>query len=558
MQERDPGVRAHVLVSLAALATFARAVPYPLQLGWDDRRFLVDNPDVQHVSWQALRSIVGGVHFEAYHPFHLLSYWLDVPWFGARGPALHAVSLGLWVLATNLLLRVLADLGCRPFGALIGCLACALHPAQVEAVSWATGRKDVLAMIFACCCVLCHLRSGSVLDRYAWLTRLAYLMAVLSKTTALPLPAVLVLIDLALGRRDLRQAVLQQLPSLGLGAGVSAFVIGLWRAQQMIQDPGSASAGSWIGRVAATFGHQLATALWPGAVSPMYSTHAVASPSGWAVLSCSVLLLGAWLLVSVRATRLWLALGTFVLLMLPVCNAIPMYFPYQDRYLSLPLLGLALGLGAALDGLRARLRGFSLALGVSVVIALALRTAQYEGEWQSELRLWGHAVRAQPDAYYAFMKLGEVRRDRGAFDGAIRAYQQALQLEPLRKLGHAALFQAVALRDERVRKLLPSRAERYTREYYERLGDPEALRALGARLLEAGYLRAPELPAERALALQPFPDQALEHAAAAQFAQGRPGLALLYLRHMREPSRRPDLLRMAEHAREQMRAAPML
>jgi tetratricopeptide (TPR) repeat protein len=223
------------------------------------------------------------------------------------------------------------------------------------------------------------------------------------------------------------------------------------------------------------------------------------------------------------------------------------------------LLGLALGFAAALDLLHARVPGFAMALGASAVIALALRTVQYEGEWQSELRLWGHAVTAQPDAYYAFMKLGEVRRDRGELDGAIRAYQHALQLEPLRKLGHAALFQAVALRDERGRKLVPSRAELYAHEYYQRLSDAEGLRALGARLLEAGYARAPELPAERALNLQqPFPDEVLEHAAAAQFAQGRPGLALLYLRHMRQPSRRPDLLRLSEQARDQMRNSPVL
>ena len=136
-----PSLAAHALLSLATLATFARALPYPLQLNWDDGRFIVDNPDVHEVSLRALSSIFGAPHFQAYHPLHLLSYWLDVPWAGADAPVLHAVSLGLWLLGVNVLLRVFARLGLSVAAALIAALAFALHPVQVEAVSWATGAQ---------------------------------------------------------------------------------------------------------------------------------------------------------------------------------------------------------------------------------------------------------------------------------------------------------------------------------------------------------------------------------------------------------------------------------
>src|SRR6185295_14543285 len=92
-----PDGRAHAIVSLATVATFARAVPYPLQLTWDDARFISDNPDVQEISVRSLASIFGGPHFQAYHPLHLLSYWLDVPLAGVNATVIHAVSLALWV-----------------------------------------------------------------------------------------------------------------------------------------------------------------------------------------------------------------------------------------------------------------------------------------------------------------------------------------------------------------------------------------------------------------------------------------------------------------------------
>ena len=73
--ERRARWTARGIVAVAAAAVFARGVPGPLLI-WDDRRFLVDNIDVQEVSIESLSSIFGKVHFQAWHPLHLLAYWL--------------------------------------------------------------------------------------------------------------------------------------------------------------------------------------------------------------------------------------------------------------------------------------------------------------------------------------------------------------------------------------------------------------------------------------------------------------------------------------------------
>jgi tetratricopeptide (TPR) repeat protein len=551
------GRSAHASVSLATAMVFARALPYPLQANWDDGRFIIDNADAHEVSWRALSSIFGGTHFEAYHPLHLLSYWLDVPWAGANGLVLHAVSLALWVVAANLLLRVFGALGLLPGAAIVACLACVVHPVQVEAVSWATGRKDALALLFASACMLAHFSSERAFDRNAWLARGAYVLAALSKTTTLPLPLVLIAGDVLIRKRPLRQALLAQVPSLALGAGLSWIVVSIWRQQNMLRDTLTATA--LPARVAATVGHSLATALWPSATSPMYDVRAIGTAGAPAILACVSLLVAALLAWRAGARRVLFGLCAFVLLLLPVCNAIPMYFPYQDRYLSLPLVGLAFVLGAVVDSALAQGAGrIALLLGALAVLALGLRTAQYEGVWQSETRLWGHAASTQPNAYYAWTKLGEVRRKNGDLYGAIRAYQQLIRIDPLRKLGYAALFQAVALRDEALHGLAPSRAESYSQALYAALDDVEDLRTLAARLLRTGYVRAFEVPMGRLLALAPLPDDALEHAALAQFEQQRPLVCLFYLERMQKPTRKPLMQALAQSARELRGHAPVL
>ena len=170
-----------------------------------------------------------------------------------------------------------------------------------------------------------------------------------------------------------------------------------------------------------------------------------------------------------------------------------------------------------------------------LVAALALRTVQYEGAWQSEVSLWGHAASTQPKAFYAWMKLGQVRRERADLDGAIRAYERLVALEPTFKLGHSARFLAVAEKEERDRGITPSRAEAFAREFHGAVDDAQGLRTLSARLLTAGYWRTLELSLGRALDIEPYPDKVLESAAITQLEAGRISVARFYLGRMQEP-----------------------
>ena len=550
--------RVDALVAIATAAVFARALPYPLQTRWDDGRFVVDNAFVRTPSWAAWQAIWSGPQLEAYHPLHLLGYWLDVPWSGASPLVIHTVSLGLWIGAALLLVAAVRRLGLSPGAAAIAGLVCVLHPVQVEAVSWASGRKDVLALLFGSLALWLHLGSRHWLDPRAWSARTAYLAGALAKTTVLPLPALFFLADVLVRKQPARRALLAQLPSALAGVVLGALVLVIWREHEMVRPEGEQT-GALLPRMVATFGHQLGTALWPAGNAPMYSTQALASPpwSAWLLLALFTLLLALFWRAGrrgdVHAARMAFGLAAFALLLLPVSNAVPMVFPYQDRYLSLPLVGLGIAFGASWDALPRRAWRW---LAPLLVCAVALRCVQYQGEWQSELRLWSHAANTQPDAYYAWLKLGEVRRSEGQLEGSIAAYRRVVELDPARRTGYAALFLAAALRDEQRRGLAPTQAETYAARVYRALDDADKLRELAGRLLAAGYLRAAEVPLARSLALQPLDDRVLEHAAQTQFAAGRPTLALLYAHRMSSPTRLPDLRATIERAERALAHVP--
>ena len=515
--------RDDLVIALVSALVFGRGLFYGLMESWEDQRFLIDFEPVQSVSWDHLVTLVGGPHHDAYQPLHLLSYWIDVPLFGPWGPALHTVSLALWITAACLWRRVFMGLGLGRRAALAAALLYAIHPVQLEVVQWATGRKDVVASLFAAAATLAHLRSERFFDRYAVGAVVGFAAAALAKTVVLPLPLVWMAADLILDRRDRREAILGQLPALVIGAGLALLVFGYWQSAELVRPPLDGAGRATL--VSYSYAHHLAKALVPWGLSPMYPIHREA-PHAATVLV--VLLLAAAIVLTRPWPRLRLGLVVFTLGLVPVSNLVPLYFEVHDRYLSFPLLGLALAAGALVDGMRPR-RQVVLAL---VLVAYGGVTVAQLQAWKTDETLWAHAVDAQPDAFYAWIKLGEVRRDAGDYEGSLRAYERANEVEPSLALGLAGLFHTLVIADEAELGLSPSRADGLTARLVAVEADEVGLRRLAGTMVQAGYRRAALFPLGRALDLSPLDDLRLGQAALVQVSNGNRWLAAFYASRM--------------------------
>lgn len=554
------------IVALAALFVFGRALPFPLLRSWDDGRFLIDDELVTHPSLEALRAIWTEPHFEAYHPLHLMSYWLDVPWLGAVGWSVRATSLLLFVGVGFAMLAWLRALGIGRFAALLATIAFVVHPVQVELVVWGTGRKDVLAELFGLLAWTAHLRARSLWDRDAWIARALFLCACLSKTSAITLPLAMFATDLWLARRSLRDAALMQGPAVVLAAGLGAVTIAIWTGHEMIRPVEEAGATATL--VLGSLSHAMETFLLPARVSPMYAFVEDDPPSAL-FLALGVALVGStlWLAWRLRASVLGRMLGagvtSFLVLYAPVSNVIPTYYEFQDRHLSLPLLGIALALAALLDRDRVPDRAeikpsFGvLLLGLACILPLGLRTMQYETVWSSDARLWAHATSTHPRAYYAWIKLGEVRRDEQRFDGAIDAYDRAIQIRPNQRLAYAALLMVLARRDERDEALPASHGDELVAMYLRDVDDPDQLSSDAGDAALWGYRWAALMFLSRQLDLAPVSDERLEHAADVQLHLDHEWLARFYVGRMTHPPLMPRMRLFWAQERERLGMPPL-
>jgi O-antigen ligase len=84
---------------------------------------------------------------------------------------------------------------------------------HVESVAWITERKDVVYAFFYLSALISYVRFVQKEGKkYYWLTILFFMLSLFSKTTALTLPVVLLLIDFYLHRKIKTGIIVEKLP----------------------------------------------------------------------------------------------------------------------------------------------------------------------------------------------------------------------------------------------------------------------------------------------------------------------------------------------------------
>src|SRR5436190_15336426 len=143
-----------------------------LRLGFfavDDPQYVVDNPWIRGITFENLRHILTTPYFANYSPLHLFSYILDYVFAGPNAFAFH-LSSNLWggLVAGFVFLVALALTGSR-LVAIAAAVLFIVHPTHVEAITWISSRKDLVAAAFASPSLLAYLRyrqGGSAARRW--------------------------------------------------------------------------------------------------------------------------------------------------------------------------------------------------------------------------------------------------------------------------------------------------------------------------------------------------------------------------------------------------------
>lgn len=375
-------------------------------------------------------------------PVQLASLMTDSLLWGKNPAGYHFTSALLHACNAAMLFLLLVRLcgsetRSAVMAALAGAAIFAAHPVLTEPVAEVSSREDLLAGFFLLLALLLAFRRAQGLTA-VW-TYGGCLLAVLLSCGAKEVGAMAPFLILLCGFLFHRDEPLRRW--LWLSAGAFAVAGGFLAARFLLQPEESQiflQKPTYIGgSLLKVFELQpriwalsLRTIFWPFGLSADYVPQNVLGfhvAAGMALLVIFVAVLG---LASWRSRVAAFGALMFWICLAPVSNFIPIYRPVADRYLYLPLMGLA----AVLCGLfllaSRREALFRPLLGVAacVVIVLAGLSVQRQRVFANSLNLWTDAAKASPFSDTAANNLGYALLDKGDLQQALAMFQKALDL----------------------------------------------------------------------------------------------------------------------------------
>ncbi|NMF88463.1 tetratricopeptide repeat protein [Aromatoleum petrolei] len=331
----------------------------------------------------------------------------------------------------------------------------AVHPIQVQAVTYVVQRMTSMAALFMLVTLIAYVRARSAPRRWPWhgVAALSAIAACLSKETAYILPVLILLAEYTLCRKPgerIRSRVdlcILALPILATGYAVVDLTIlhGPLAAYVM---PGYASRDftpteRLLTQPRVIFFH-LGQMLLP--LPERFSIeHAFpTSTSLWKPWTTALAIGGIAIWI---AGGIWLSLRSrfpvagFLVLWVPATLAIessivPLEMVFEHR-MYLPSVGLAglaaLGLHRLAD---TRLRPAAITLAAVAILGFLASTLVRVPTWRTPVSLYEHAVRTAPDAPRAWTNLATAYEGQDRTTDAIAAYTKAVEIDPGRAIAY--------------------------------------------------------------------------------------------------------------------------
>lgn len=411
-------------------------------LHFDDNEYFEKYPEILNLSWASTVKYFSRFYVLMYQPIPILGFALNYHYTGLAPGPLHLVNLMFHLANTVLVFAFFRALCGKIFIASFVALVFAIHPMNVEAVTWISARSSTVFTFFYLASLWAYLsyrrRGGGA--SFLWLSVGFFVLSLLSKVQAVTLPLVLLLIDYFEDRRFRWRLVVEKWPFFLLSAFFG--VLALQNKETITNlSRGSAAAFGLLDNLAlASYSflfyiykffiptHLSAVFVMPAKTDGFLPYYYYLSP-----LLFACLLFGIWKSSRRNPDILWGALF-FVLTICINIQVIPSrLFVVCERYAYVPYLGIAFAVGSFLQNrFEGRLKTPAVAVaGLAAVAILTFLTSERNHVWRNDLTLTTDIIQRNPEipylaraygirADFRWRRLNEVSEARADFTKAIQ------------------------------------------------------------------------------------------------------------------------------------------
>lgn len=449
-------------VALITFLVFARTLQNGF-VSWDDDKNFVTNPYYRGLGLTQLRWMWTTFHLGHYVPLSWMTLGLDHAIWGMNPVGYHLTNLLLHT-ANAVLLYLIAnrlfaftdhadgrhDLR-RVLPATLAALLFAVHPLRVESVAWATERRDVLSALFFLSSILLYLRSRDAgTGKSYWIALLAFACALLSKGTAVTLPAILFILNIYPLRRlggdagwwsdETRRVYRELAPFFALSAAASAMTLLALQHLDQLGVSGKLAVSAY------SLAFYVRKMVAPVGLSPLYAMPATIDATAGRYLAAycvALALCGAAWFSRRRSPAAAAAWAAFVVVLFPLLGFVqngPQLAADRYTYYAAPALTL---LAAAALFHYAR-PAVATSVAAVALAWLAVLTWRQTHVWHDSETLWTQVLNVEPESPIGRNNWGNIVAARGQWDEAVQQYERAVQTSPRYAEGHNNLGVALS------------------------------------------------------------------------------------------------------------------
>ena len=456
-----------LLLTFASYGTFASHS----FLHWDDIKYILNTEFLRPLTIDNVIRMFSEFYSSNWHPVTWLSYAIDFSLWGENAPAFKLTNIVIHLLNAILVfyltyqilgiikhskinsLAGLTDNWDEILAAMVAALLFAVHPQHVESVAWVSGRKDLLCAFFYFSTVIAYLHHHYATKGSFWknLALLSFTLALMSKSMAITLPIVLIILDIyPLQKIRDENSISNRIKLLTEGKllyfflASSVLVITLISQTSNITDAQEYTIAARLANSATNYFYYIYSMIFPGALSPYHPLKNNVNNIGW-INWVSVVLFIAIFSVNYIAYRKnykfpLILLATYLILLLPAIGLLHLGHAVRaDRYAYIPTTAFYMLIGFTVTHACTRLikhRWQTLIFVFAVLafaILLSLTTYQQSKAWQNDKTVWQRVIYKYPDsAATAYVNLGNALFEEKQFKAAIQHYSAAIRIDPLR------------------------------------------------------------------------------------------------------------------------------
>lgn len=393
-------------VAFIVFVVFYHKLLFANFISWDDGDVLVSNKDVHQFN---LKSFFTKQYVGNYAPLTMIVFSLE--WLVLKGNTMghHFMNLLLHFFNVVLIYHFSFILFKSQFKALICAFIFCFHPLQIETIAWVSAQNNILYTLFFVSSLIMYFKFKSTqLNKYYLFTLLFFLLALLSKPSAIIFPFCLIIIELFLNGFyfvGLKKQIKSILPFLALSIIFGVITIYTRSEANFLNERHHFNIFEKIGNA----GFALVFYCWkfmlPIKLSVIYgfpknSVQTITIGYVFIILLFAL----AYRLVKTKKHIIIFGILFFIINLLLVLQFISFGEVLNaDRYMYLPILGIAI-LIAHFINIQSRFKQ-QLTL-VLICLPLCFLSFYRTNVWQNSTNLYSDILKNHPHSYEALSSIG--------------------------------------------------------------------------------------------------------------------------------------------------------